>query len=307
MKKLFILFFFSAITTMASEAQCTMLVLQQTPINANSALICNIYPDTNDATNSEFYGEQWTINQVPDQTSDLMRFDISQIPQGAIIDSAWLDLYADLNNFNGRAGQPMFGDSDACYLRMITSPWINTTVTWANQPTVTNANEILLPQSVSDTESYLDINFKTFVQYWVDSPASNYGFMLQIVASTDYNAMVFCSGYNSDSTRRPTLSICYHDSATGINEHGQLPVDAIIFPNPIDGSTFNIKLPDGSESKITAVKIYNMLGREVRAPSIERFSGYLEISMARQLPAGVYIASLFDSSSGRWHNLRFVK
>src|SRR5262249_49024926 len=141
----------------------------------------------------EFFSAQWTYGGTPGESRAYLKFDLSQIPAGSILVSANLSFYADPNGNNGYYGQPTYGNNNASYLHLVTSAWNPTNVTWNTQPTSTNANEVLLAQSTNTAENYLNLNISSFVQTWLNNPASNYGMSLQMIGQNYYNSLIFCS------------------------------------------------------------------------------------------------------------------
>jgi hypothetical protein len=138
-----------------------------------------------------------------------LKFDLSSIPANAVILNAALDLYADnpTTTFSGNPTTPMNGTNNACTVRRITQPWNNMTITWNNQPSDTNANQVVLPTSVSAGQDYIGTDVRQLVQDMV--LYGNYGFKIQPVATQPSNSMIFRTGYYTDSTYRPKLTVVY--------------------------------------------------------------------------------------------------
>lgn len=146
----------------------------------------------------------------------LLSFDLSQIPIGSTILSAKLNLFA-YTEFtvipvdNGHYG------SNQSRLNRITSQWSENTVTWNTQPTVTNLNEVILNQSISPDQNYLDIDVKNLVQDMIDNPSNSFGFELSLVNEVSTTNLSFCSNEYPNTLKRPTLEIEYRLSV-GIEE-----------------------------------------------------------------------------------------
>ncbi len=171
----------------------------------------------NDSANSNFPGGgfvdfmngQWTSSGRPFEGRSTIAYNLSQIPVGSKVVTAKLSLYSDSMNTTGNPGNPMYGSNNASYLQLITSPWLADSVCWRNQPSSTTAGQILLPQSTSTIQSYLDLDVSAFVQLWINKPDSNYGLFLKIITKNYYNGMIFCSTAHIDSSRWPKLEICF--------------------------------------------------------------------------------------------------
>jgi len=203
-----------SLLVMEARAQPICVTIKASPKNTINADILSYLPSRILSNPPYFLADDWTYGGTPGESRDLLRWDLSSIPTGAIINSAVLNLYADSTNQTGDYGSPMYGTGNASYLVQITSPWSVTTVDWSNQPSVTTINEILLSQSTSAIENYLNIDIRSFVQNWVNNPSQNYGMMLRMDSVSYLNSMTFCSGNYPDSTLWPTLVICYTPSST---------------------------------------------------------------------------------------------
>lgn len=133
----------------------------------------------------------------------LIKFDLTGIPPLATITSAKLNLHA----YTTGVTQGHFGSANECYLQRVTQNWGEGTVTWNNQPTTTTANQVLLPASTAANQDYLNIDVLGLVN---DMRATNnYGAMLTLVNPAVANGLMFCSENNTDSTKRPTLELCW--------------------------------------------------------------------------------------------------
>jgi hypothetical protein len=257
------------------------------PTNSVNADVLSSSPGITNTSPDYFQAEQWTYGGTPGESRDMMKFDLSMIPSGAIIQSATLDLYADTNSTNGA----MQGTADSSYLLQITSAWDPHTVTWATQPTTDTAGQILLHQSTSPNENYLNLDIAAFVQSWVSHPAQNYGMMAKIITPNHYNHMIFCSGHYADSTLRPHLSICYSVN-TGIEAPNPQAGDLLIYPNPNNGHLFHLQLPGNMDVNDAQVAVYDMTGREMPLTVADRQAAGLTVSLGADVQSGVYLVGV---------------
>ncbi|GAA0876133.1 hypothetical protein GCM10009118_25430 [Wandonia haliotis] len=107
-------------------------------------------------------------------TKSLLRFDLSSIPDNAIITSAELKM-------EFRTGIP-----SSFLFQQLTEDWSESTVTWNTIPTETTQYEFTETPTVSnwswDTNvkfhHFDDLNLTTMVQRWVNYPNLNYGFII---------------------------------------------------------------------------------------------------------------------------------
>jgi hypothetical protein len=206
----FILFIFASLLfNQQAHSQCTTVLLKPGAAEGIHAHISDNHPTQNYNHDSAFMAMHWTILGVPVESRGLLKFDLNQIPIGATVTGAKLNLYADTTSLRSSPHQPTFGSNNACYLKGVTEAWDRDIVTWNTQPATTSAGQILLSQSQSYTQNYLNLDVTNFAQQWVNNPNTNYGLLLEMITTNYYNSMIFCSSDFGDSTRWPSLEICY--------------------------------------------------------------------------------------------------
>ncbi|MEO8151005.1 MAG: DNRLRE domain-containing protein [Bacteroidia bacterium] len=194
----------------------TTITLQPDAVNGIDAKInshpsyVNINYETHEA--SEFGAA--TDGGTPYLVRDLLQFDLSSIPSGQNIISAYLTMYCRVgaSNLTGSGGHYNYTDNSG-YIDKITSPWSESTVTWNMQPTITTTGRIALPVTGNDTAS-LNVDITSFIQQWVTNPSSNYGMMFRVANETPYRNRKY---YSSDATNpavRPKLVVTYGPCST---------------------------------------------------------------------------------------------
>lgn len=126
------------------------------------------------------------------QRQGLLRFDLSSIPAGSVIDSATLTL--------------MLTGSNSLPLRahQITSAWSEAAVTWSS---LNGAYAAQVDASLAGSGSTLSTSVISSVQAWVNSPASNNGFLFE--RDLTASAPSFFSSEYATVASRPKLSVCY--------------------------------------------------------------------------------------------------
>jgi hypothetical protein len=73
-----------------------------------------------------------------------------------------------------------------------------------------------------------------------------------------------------------------------------------IYPNPVSGNRFYIKLNNERLDKTVHVKLYNIYGTVVMSKIMSAGSaGVLEIRLDKALAAGMYIVQLNDRQAGK--------
>ena len=108
------------------EAQQVCITIKGGPGNTVNADILSYLPNQTNKSTQYFQAAQWTFGGTPGESRDFMKFDLSAIPMGSLINSAVLNLYADTDAHNEVNGQPMYGSNNATYLMRVTSPWTDT-------------------------------------------------------------------------------------------------------------------------------------------------------------------------------------
>ena len=215
MKKPFILFLLLGRIAIlnAQTTQCKTIAGTIGSGNFEQLILSSYSPSSGNPNWHEALSFAWTCNAIGHPTCNyrtLMKYDLSSIPQNAVISSAKLKLFAETSGQdNGNAGSPMYGAANTSLLQKVTSAWNNPNTGWNNQPNIDAITQKTLSQSVSNTQNY-EIDVADFVQSWVAEPASNYGMLLRLQAENYYNSMIFFGGTTSvPEGYRPTLEICY--------------------------------------------------------------------------------------------------
>jgi alpha-tubulin suppressor-like RCC1 family protein len=160
--------------------------------------------------------DEWTHSGYRIADRVVMKFDLTSIPVGSVITSARLSLYAhnpqpddNYKHRNYTITQNSGYKQNACYLERITQSWTETTVTWANQPATSTANRIVLPESQTVNQDYINLDVTAMVTDMLADPANSYGFMMRLVNEVKYARMAFCSVNHSDPARWPKLVVEY--------------------------------------------------------------------------------------------------
>ncbi|HIA05575.1 MAG TPA: DNRLRE domain-containing protein, partial [Flavobacteriales bacterium] len=199
----------SATITVISSLDTTCFKLQPGAALGNDVLL-NGRPsqvNNNFGTHPDILAAAWTYGGIPGNLRCLLDFDLSSIPGGSAIISADLSLF--YNPTSGNAGHSSLSGSNVSLLSRVTSTWDEMTVTWNTQPSVTALNEVILPQSITTTQDYPNIDVTAMVQDMVDNPATSFGFRFKLITESYYRSMLFASSDNADSTNWPMLEICY--------------------------------------------------------------------------------------------------
>ncbi|NML23426.1 DNRLRE domain-containing protein [Pseudoflavitalea sp. G-6-1-2] len=159
--------------------------------------------------NFEFVICAWTWDGATFNNRMALKFDMSQIPANAVVQSAKLALYSyPVAPLNGNHVDPNYGTSNSFTIRQINGNWNPSAFNWATPIPVTEANKVTVPTT---NESRLDLNLdvKGMVASQINGNA-NYGFHMMLDNEVTYNSRIFVGSYSVPyAEKRPKLEITY--------------------------------------------------------------------------------------------------
>ncbi|MFI5221767.1 MAG: DNRLRE domain-containing protein [Bacteroidia bacterium] len=241
------------IITYTVPAPCTnSVVIKPNATVGKDATITSLSPNLNYGSDPDFASIAWTNGGTSFVERALISFDLSSVPQNAVITTATLSLYSNPVSTNTQLSTGV----NVCLLQRITSTWTESGVTWSNQPTTTAVNQVALAQSNSTTQDYPNIDVTNLVIDMKNNPATSFGLMMQLQTEQNYRSMVLASSDHSDSTRWPKLVICYTPN-TGLNNLVK-EISITVFPNPSPGN-FTVQFENNSVP--FNLKIFNINGQ----------------------------------------------
>lgn len=145
--------------------------------------------------------------------------DLTHIPTDAIIDSAFINLYAvdntsapgtvfgsapDINSYSS-CGENSF------FIKKNTSSWERSTTNWNTMPSYTDENMISIADHGTGFPSLNNLDITTFVKDWVAHPEQNFGvvFMLQNETGSSYRRILFGANGIPTASLRPLVKVYY--------------------------------------------------------------------------------------------------
>lgn len=279
------LIIFGLLVISSSLMAQTTLTLQPSAVQGKDAAISSCIPcgfsTQNYGDYHSFLTLAWTNQGANSDIKSLLEFDLSSIPSTATIISAELSLYFNPDDIHGT--HSTLTNSNESYLKRVTSSWNEYTVTWVNQPSVTQVNQVYLQESITPTQDYLDIDVSILVQDMVDNPTTSFGFMLEGVTAEEYYSLIFASSDHANSDLHPKLVITYLINDASVAELNEIEFQ--IYPNPTQES-----VAIESHYEVEKIEIINLFG-EVVLVSFEPD----QITDVSELSAGIYLVKIETS------------
>ncbi|MBU3663265.1 MAG: T9SS type A sorting domain-containing protein [Bacteroidetes bacterium] len=147
----------------------------------------------------------WNISGGLSINRTLLSFPISQIPSDALIQTATLRLFYDSTSVftMGQSGLNNF------VIRRITGNWHEDSVTWNNQPAVTNLNQVSSILGISPSNPNIQINVTNLLNAARDSFYNSLDLRLQLTTEQTFRSIILTSSEHPDTALRPILDIKY--------------------------------------------------------------------------------------------------
>jgi hypothetical protein len=192
------------------NSECVIPVVLTLQPNASSGKdtdISSLATTVSFSSNPYLAPYAWTQFGTQDIRRSLVQFDLSSIPNTAVIDSAYLSLYfsqkliQDNPSFSGHFG------TNILEIKRITQDWVANSTTWNNQPASTTINMITVPAASSTTQDYPNINVTNLVR---DQVNNNFGFLIKHKNETPYLITCLTSSEETNALKRPKLVVYYH-------------------------------------------------------------------------------------------------
>ncbi len=242
----------------------------------------------------------------------LLKFDLSGLPESAVIDSVNLQLFMD-NSGAGAFNHNLFevtrdwgeGASDAgggggtgVAAQSGDATWVHTFFDgqeW-NTPGGDFNNTSLSSQVIGGTGSYTFYSssaFAALAQSWYENPDQNFGIIIVSSEENSRSSKRFASRENL--TSKPLLTVYYSVNPTSSEEENSIPVAATLdqnYPNPFNPTTnISFQLPQSSRVQLN---VYDIVGRKVATvfDGVRSAGTHTFTFNATNLSSGVYIYTL---------------
>ena len=122
----------------------------------------------------------WTQGGILNVTRAFLQFDMTGVPSNATITEAYLILH----------DTPIMTHSGVndCYVKRVTGPWNSTTINHVNQPSVTEVDQVYIPETV--TQTVFNLNVTNITQYIINHPSENYGYRISLLNETPLRSIM---------------------------------------------------------------------------------------------------------------------
>lgn len=189
-------------------------VLQPGPEAGKDAMISNLEPDKNFGSHKYFEATFLTepILTVMRSNRSLIWFDLSQLPQPAIIKKVILRLTYDL---------PIPWDSTIVVpgtitstnfiggvLQQVTAPWEEAKVTWNNKPASSEINQVFIPPFIRNV-NFIEVDVTRLFVSPSTTPLPNHGMIFKLIPENKFPGFRFASSDFPEPVMRPKLIVYF--------------------------------------------------------------------------------------------------
>ena len=177
-------------------------IIQPGHAEGKDTWVCSNYKNENNANYGSLLLGRETGSYSNGVIRSLLQFNLSSIPDNAIVADAELLLYQ--HNTYG-------SDDFSVGAHMITSPWDQYTVTWNNPVSLHPTTESIVTIIAGDV-TWLSWNIKNLLQGWINGNINNYGVLLKKVNEGSGGTYITCwaADYTINPNLCPKLKISYY-------------------------------------------------------------------------------------------------
>lgn len=168
-------------------------------------ILANSASPAGNSQDIELLAETWTINGIEVWGRSFFKFNPSEIPTGAVVNSATLNLYSDTLPQNGDLVHANYGVTNDFWIERVASSWDQNT-DYNSEPSLDSVGEVHVPQT---SQAFLNLSLNVTTMFNKMLTDGNYGFAMRLNTEQIYNSRIFCASHYSDSTRYPTLVVTY--------------------------------------------------------------------------------------------------
>lgn len=202
---IFILLFIFALQLLYGQKS---LILQPSGLEGQDALIDSLNPDLNYGQAEDLTIMNWQKEGRKGVTRALLNFNLSQLPPDALILSAKITFTSQISLTFG--GSAIDDQSSETWIRRITSPWTESTVTWNNQPKTTRQNEVQMRSNNFLVEVFPNVDITGLITDAFKDQENSFGIQIRLVEEDSPNRrLVLASSDVLSKNSQPRLVILY--------------------------------------------------------------------------------------------------
>ncbi|MFY0598946.1 MAG: DNRLRE domain-containing protein [Cyclobacteriaceae bacterium] len=206
------LFFSLALLSLILFSSCKKelitTIFDSDPDNGKDALIWTEEPDKNYGNSTAFFAIAWTWygdGYDDDAYRSFIEFPLERIPPKSKVCEAKLILhFYEGSYFTDRYHNY---EENSAKIQMITENWEEHTITWNNQPSVSDQNQVLLASTIDTPYQDYEIDITDIVRSQLKT--SNYGVRISLQNEDHYRGVVMSSSDHELIELRPQLKITY--------------------------------------------------------------------------------------------------
>ena len=184
-----------------------IIEIQPDSITGKDAFVHSYHPDLNYGAYPILQSLCWTIYGSNTVLRSFIQFDLSLVGSDEEIVFATLSLYEHHLPENPTEGHTHLTNSSASYISRVTEEWVESTITWNNQPAASANNRVFIPQDTNAFQDYVNIDVTALVNDIRTSGDGNHGFMISLVDESPYCALYFASSDYEYRHKRPKLTL----------------------------------------------------------------------------------------------------
>ena len=248
------------------------------------AMIHEWVPNTNYGTNNLLVASRWTYSSGGGSgfytVKALHQFDLTSIPTGSTITSAFMKLHVDVtaiaayNQHYDLGG----GTGNGATIEQIGSAWNEGTVTWNTAPSIM-AGATSIPSLGNGSTADVVVDVTAMIQNMITTGVNN-GFMTSMTDNSDYyHNLVFASRDNTSAggIYQPELCVTFNN----LPNEQFITNTFMVYPNPAN-DIINIS----GKTTITKTEVYSTLGKLIFSNNHQSNQAIVNI---KELSSGMYL------------------
>ena len=287
------------VTVIYVSGQSITDTIKPTPATSKYVFVYDLTPSAGDPNNVMISAGYNTVGGVFAQSRTYIYYDLSSIPTNAIVTSAYLNLFFDSlispTTYSGSPGQ------NGTKLSMVNQAWNPDSVTWNIQPTISNANEVIVGPTAGIRTNITNIYVDTPVQMWVANPTSNYGWRFWQISeyTVQQSQEDFASSFDTLRPDKMPYLVVTYTFPSGTKNISTTP-SISIFPNP---TTDQITVSSSASDMNYDITLFDMIGNKVLSKNSSGLNTRIDIS---SLSKGIYMLQTTDAT-GQTVSRKIVK